>query len=238
MLMSHTKSNGRFVILWLMPIYVFSIILAYILSENVYPEEVTISHFFNLYHTRTFRFNQTLFLFLVCGIGWIMFLHIVASFKKIRISFGNSLLAVLLIINIFCFVIGVNIKLLNTTKFWLFTEQISLLQVLSNLKAQGEIQLYAIMLFFTFLIPVFKIMIMGWEIFQSTAKGKRNRLLLVVSKFAMVDVFVVAIAVSTMKSQSGYIEITTKSGLTFFILSVILSLVISTCLPHTKNSNL
>ena len=140
-------------------------------------------------------------------------------------------------LNIFCFSIGVNITLLNTTKFWLFTEQISLLQVFSNLKAQGEIQLYAIMLFFTFLIPIFKIMIMGWEIFQSTAKGKRNRLLQVVSKFAMLDVFVVAIAVSTMKNQSGYIEISTNTGLTFFIVSVVLSLLISICLPHTNNSN-
>lgn len=227
--------NGRLGILWISPIYVLLIIFAYLLSLNIYPEEITNSHLFNLFHTTTLQFNKTLFLFLLCGMIWIVFLHFLATFRNVSISFGNSLLAFLLIINIFCFAIGVNINLLSTTKFWIFTEQMSLLEVLSNLKIQGEIQLYTIMMFFTFLIPVCKIIIMSWEIFLSKSEGKSYGILQVVSKFAMLDVFVVGIAVSSMKSQSGYIEITTKSGLTFFILSVILSLLISTCLPYTKN---
>ena len=126
--------------------------------------------------------------------------------------------------------------MLNTTKLWIIKEHLSLTQVLSNLKVKGEIQLYYIMLIFTFIIPVLKMIAMAYDIFLSKADGRKNLVLSLLSKWAMLDVMIVGVIVSTMKSGSGFAEMTTGTGLTFFISSILLSLVISSCLPYTKNS--
>ena len=92
------------------------------------------------------------------------------------------------------------------------------------------------MLAFTFIIPIFKMIAMLYEIFLSKANRKKNSFLSLISKWAMLDVMIVGVIVSTMKSGSGYAEIKTGSGLIYFITSVLLSLLISSFLPFTKNN--
>jgi uncharacterized paraquat-inducible protein A len=77
---------------------------------------------------------------------------------------------------------------------------------------------------------------MAYDIFYQKSDGSKNLVLSLLSKWAMLDVLIVGVIVSTMKSGSGFAEMTTGTGLTFFISSILLSLVISTCLPYTKNS--
>lgn len=186
-------------------------------------------------HFQNETFNRTLFIHLLTGIIFIASTHLLSRLMNVSISKGNIISAILLVLTIYCFVIGINISLLHTTKFWIIKEHLSLVQVLQNLKMKGEMQIYFIMLLFTFIVPALKMMAMTYDIFISKADGSKNFLFSLLSKWAMLDMLVIGIFVSTMKSGSGFAEMTTGYGLTFFIASVILSLAISTSLPYTKN---
>jgi paraquat-inducible protein A len=159
------------------------------------------------------------------GIFFIASTHLLSMLMNVRISKGNILLAVLLTLNIQCFAIGITIPMLHSSRFWVIKEDMSLLQVLYSLKQKGEIELYYIMLLFTFIIPILKMIVLAYDVFISKSDGRKSFILSLLSKWAMAaDVFVVGIIVSTMKSGSGFVEMTTGAGLTFFIASIILLL--------------
>jgi uncharacterized paraquat-inducible protein A len=80
-----------------------------------------------------------------------------------------------------------------------------------------------------------KMIAMSYDIFISKSFGRKNILLSFLSKWAMLDVLVVGVIVSTIKSGGGFAEMKTGTGLTYFIASILTSLVISACLPYTKN---
>jgi hypothetical protein len=102
--------------------------------------------FFGYAFSKTESFNQTQFIYLLSGILLVSIMYLISRFMNVSISKGNTLLAILLVLNIYCFAIGINIPLLQTTKFWIIKEHLSLLQILQNLKLEGEIELYWIII--------------------------------------------------------------------------------------------
>lgn len=231
-----TLRPAKISFVWFMPLYCLALTGAYILASTVFPVTIGKNKIFGFALSQEQAFNQPLFMHLSAGIFFIVLAQLLTRLISVKISIGNAILAFLFTVNIFCFVIGINIPLLHTTKLWIIKEHLSLTQVLTNLKLKGEMQLYYIMLIFTFFIPILKMMAMSYDIFLSKSDGRKNLVLSLLSKWAMLDVMIVGVIVSTMKSGSGFAEMTTGTGLTFFILSILLSLVISTCLPYTKNS--
>lgn len=222
--------------IWFLPFYCLMIAMAYILTSSTFPAVIEIDKIFSFALSKEQIFNRTLFIHLMSGVLFIALTHLAGRLMNVSISKGNSLLAILLMLNIYCFAIGINIPLLHTTKFWIIKEHLSLVQVLESLKMKGEMQIYYIMLLFTFVVPVLKMMAMAYDIFISKADGRKNFLFSLLSKWAMLDVLVVGIIVSTMKSGGGFAEMTTARGLTFFISSILLSLAISISLKYTKNN--
>jgi paraquat-inducible protein A len=217
-------------------IFILMVIEACMLSASIFPTIKGSEFFFGYTFSKTESFNQTLFIYLLSGILLLSIMYLISRFMNVSISKGNILLAILLVLNIYCFAIGINTPLLQTTKFWIIKEHLSLLQILQNLKREDEIKLYWVMLCFTFLVPALKMIVMSCDIFMSRAKGKKNFIVSLLSKWAMLDVLVIGILVASMKSNSGIVEMATGAGLTFFVASIILSLIISTCLPYTKNN--
>ena len=234
---SHAPTQiGKTDFIWFVPIYCFMIAGAYFLSGSIFPAVIESDKIFGYALSKEEVFNRTLFIHLLAGIMFIASAHLLSRLMNVSVSKGNILLAILLALTTYSFAIGINIPLLHTTKFWIIKEHLSLVQVLQNLKLKGEMQIYYVMLLFTFFVPVLKMMAMAYDIFISKADGRKNFLFSLLSKWAMLDVLVIGIIVSSMKSGSGFAEIKTGYGLTFFITSVILSLVISTSLPYTKNN--
>lgn len=223
-------------LVWFIPLYLLALSGSYILAISVFPVAVDKYKIFGFTLSQEQTFNQQLFLHLSIGVSLIALAQLITSLLSVKLSVGNAILSFLLTVNIFCFVIGINTPMLTTTQFWIFTEHLSLLQVLMNLKLKGEVQLYYIMLIFTFIIPVLKMIAMAYEIFISKANGKNNLVLSLLSKWAMLDILIVGVIVSTMKSGSSFAELKTGTGLSFFISSILLSLIISSILPYTKNS--
>lgn len=221
--------------LWFLSLYCLALAGAYILASETFPITIGKDKIFGIALTEEQSFNRPLFIHLSVGVFFIAFAHLLTRLLNVRISTGNSILAILLILNIFCFVLGINIPLLHTTKLWVIKEHLSLTQVLTNLKLKGEMQIFYIMLVFTFVIPILKMIAMANSIFISKSDGRKNLLLSLLSKWAMLDVMVVGIIISTMKSGSGFAEMNTGYGLIFFVSSVLLSMIICAALPFTKN---
>lgn len=221
---------------WFVPMYCLLIAGAYVLSASVFPAVIETDKIFGYSLSKEAVFNRTIFIHLLIGVFFIASAHLLCRLMKVAVSKGNILLAVLLVLSIYCFVIGINIPLLHTTKFWIIKEDLSLFQVLENLRQKGELQIYYIMLLFTFVVPVLKMGAMAYDIFISKTDGRKNFLFSLLSKWAMLDVLILGIILSTMKSGSGFMEMKTGYGLTFFVASVLLSLIISISLPYTKNN--
>lgn len=230
--MKSAKSNNN-VLLWIYLSLVFLIVLiAFVISMFIFPTaefNLSISKF----SISNDSFNGLLFIqFLTVSI--ILNLIIIPSFKSGTLNTTTLFIIILLYINSFCFIIGVNVPLLVSTKFWFFSEKLSLIQVLTNLYDEMEYGLFYIMFVFTFLIPVLKLLILTYEVSHTNSMKEKNVILLILSKWAMLDVFIIGIIVSSFKGGGGFVEIKTANGLIFFIFSVLLTLLISTILYQIK----
>jgi paraquat-inducible protein A len=214
---------------------VFLFAAGYLLSSTCFPSSVYSNNFLGVGMNRYTTFNITLFYYLMVGFIVLTLLHMVGICFKTQISNGNKILAVLLILSTTSFIIGINLPVLRTQKLWVFNEKLSLLEVLANLKLKGEFQLYFIMLIFTFIIPSFKLVCLGYQIFVCKNNTKGMQVLSFLNKWAMLDVVIISILVATINHGGGFVEMHTDTGLSFFIASVLLSMIISVALRYTRN---
>lgn len=221
----------------IMSLICFALVSAYFLALTVFPLSIDKSIVLGFSLSQEQSFNYPLFMHLSISIVFVVLSYMLSKILGVRLSRGNSFLAFLFMVNLTCFSIGINSPLLLTTKLWLFKDHLTLIQVLENLKLNREMLLYYIMLIFTFTIPILKMIAMAYDIFISNSQGQKNVLLSILSKWAMLDVLIIGVMVGTMKSGSGFAEMKTGTGLNYFIASILLSLIISSCLPFTKNYN-
>jgi paraquat-inducible protein A len=118
----------------------------------------------------------------------------------------------------------------SVTKLWLFENQISVFQGLVILWKSSELFLFLILFVFTVIFPFVKIsaMLVLWLYSPLEYQQARTLFQFVANlgKWSMLDVFVVAILVLTVKS-GGVASIQVQDGFFLFFLSVMLTQVAS-----------
>ena len=124
------------------------------------------------------------------------------------------------------FIAGIFLPFTSVTKLWLFENQVSVYQGLIVLWRAGELFLFLILFVFTVCFPFVKInaMLTLW-LFPGLDGKNAQRLYHFVSnlgKWSMLDVFVMAILVLTVKS-SGVANIQVGTGFFLFFISVMLT---------------
>lgn len=128
------------------------------------------------------------------------------------------------------FVAGVSAPFFQVQKFWVFGDAVSVLSGLRELARASEWFLFAIIFLFTLVFPTVKLAALGtiwWKRGRDDAGA--DRLLRWVShlgKWSMLDVFVVAILVVTIKASS-LANITVDIGIYLFTASVVLTQIIA-----------
>ena len=126
----------------------------------------------------------------------------------------------------FFFVTGIFLPFTSVTKLWLFEDQVSVYQGLLVLWEAGETFLFLILFVFTVCFPFVKIGALSavWLSPNLTHRQAQNcfKFASNLGKWSMLDVFVVAILVLTVKS-GGIASIEVKGGFFFFFLSVMLT---------------
>lgn len=138
---------------------------------------------------------------------------------------GGAIVA-MLIVSLAFFAAGIFRPFTSVTKLWLFENQISVYAGLGTLWRAGELFLFLILFVFTVIFPFVKInaMLILW-LKPQLAHAQAQQLFKFVShlgKWSMLDVFVVAILVLTVKS-GGLASIKVADGFFLFCASVMLT---------------
>jgi paraquat-inducible protein A len=124
------------------------------------------------------------------------------------------------------FIAGIFLPFTAVTKLWLFENQISVYRGLIVLWKAGELFLFLILFVFTILFPFVKInSLLGLWLWPRLEQEQARRMYHFVSnlgKWSMLDVFVMAILVLTVKS-SGVANIQVGAGFFLFFVSVMLT---------------
>lgn len=122
------------------------------------------------------------------------------------------------------FATGVFFPFFTVTKFWVFRDAVSVVGGIATLFREGEYFLFAILTLFTLVFPCVKLGLLTvvWlEREHDLARVRRlHRLVEDWGRWSMLDVFVVAILIVTMKA-AGLAEIRIGVGLYLFTFSVV-----------------
>ena len=145
----------------------------------------------------------------------------------VRTHFGSGIAIVLMLVSALAFFIaGIFLPFTSVTKLWLFQDQISVYHGLIILWRAGELFLFLILFVFTLCFPLVKLtaMLVLWLYPRVGADHARTLFHFVsnLGKWSMLDVFVVAILVLTIKS-SGVANIRVSEGFFLFFVSVMLT---------------
>lgn len=125
---------------------------------------------------------------------------------------------------------GLQMPILTLEKFYFFSNTISLLSALQQLAREAEWGLFALVGSFSVVFPVIKIILLFliWNFDPSYGERHRRHLhwLSVYSKWSMLDVFVVALLVVSVKLGS-LAEARVEIGIYAFAASVVLTMLLS-----------
>ncbi len=132
----------------------------------------------------------------------------------------------MLIASMSCFVAGIFLPFTVVNKLWLFNNQISVYRGLIVLWSAGELFLFLILFVFTICFPFVKInALLALWLYPGLTPDQAKSFYKFVShlgKWSMLDVFVVAILVLTVKS-TGVASIKVSIGFFLFFFSVMLT---------------
>jgi paraquat-inducible protein A len=152
------------------------------------------------------------------------------------------LVNLLLILALGLLIAGLRLPLLTLEKFWFFSNTVSLYSALRQLWAEGEWGLFWLIGVFSVLFPILKLLMLGlvWNLeAQDSARHRRHlRWLAEYSKWSMLDVFVVALLVVSLK-LGALAQAHVREGLYVFAASVVLTMLVSHWIGrHTGGTDL
>lgn len=118
--------------------------------------------------------------------------------------------------------------LFTLEKFYFFSNTVSLISALQSLLEKGHLLLFLIIFVFSLLFPLFKLLVMLyiWNSHAGEIVQKLLRLIHQFGKWSMLDVFIVALMVVSIKFDK-VADIQVQYGLYLFLSSVLLSMLIS-----------
>lgn len=144
----------------------------------------------------------------------------------------RSLRPFLLLIASVSFGLGISLPLMRFEKLYFFSETPSLIDIIADLWAGGELLLAAVVSAFSVLFPLAKL----YAAFQSTISNDgASRWATALGKWSMVDVLLVAIVVFAAKT-SGLANAFTQPGVWFFALSAIAVAISTIGVNEPKNA--
>ncbi len=143
---------------------------------------------------------------------------------------SNAAVPALLVVAAALFLSGVFFPFFHVSKFWIFHEAISVVGGIITLFQEGEYFLFAVLTLFTLVFPAAKLGLLAliWlERDKDLSRMQRlHHRVAVLGKWSMLDVFVVAILIVTMKA-AGLAKLEIGLGLYLFTFSVVATQVAS-----------
>ncbi|HEX5219840.1 MAG TPA: paraquat-inducible protein A [Verrucomicrobiae bacterium] len=139
-------------------------------------------------------------------------------------------IVLMLLLSLVLFLAGLFRPFTRITKLWLFDNDVSVYQGLITLFQEQEIFLFGILLIFTVIFPFVKLtaLLTLWlaPALKAQTMARVHSFVANLSKWSMLDVFVVAVLVVLIRS-GGIARIKAQDGLLLFCASVVLTQVAS-----------
>jgi len=131
----------------------------------------------------------------------------------------------LVIFGVVIFVSSIFSPLLSIRDLYVFTSTISIYSALLTLLREGEWLLFVIILVFTIVLPSIKYTLLVISGVKPDLISKHSfKILETISKWAMLDVFIVAVIVASVKLKL-FASAETHYGLYLFVTAVLLSII-------------
>lgn len=148
----------------------------------------------------------------------------------VRHPVRGALVNALLLLALMLLFYGLQAPILTLEKFYLFSHTISLLSALQTLAREAEWGLFALVATFSVVFPILKtlLLLLIWNFDVSNGEAHRRRLawLATYGKWSMLDVFVVALLVVSVK-LGALAQARVELGIYAFAASVILTMLLS-----------
>lgn len=144
---------------------------------------------------------------------------------------------ILIIISLILLAIGIFAPLMTLKQFFIFENQLSLYSGLIELITQRELLLFIIIFSFSIIFPIVKILFL-FLVINTGTKGKPHRKKLMnwlahIGKWSMLDVFVVALLLVSIK-LNVIADIQIHYGIYAFGSSVLLTMILTHWLNHVS----
>ena len=128
----------------------------------------------------------------------------------------------------FClYIISLYTPIMSVQEFYIFEEEITIISTLSILQSSNEWLLYIVILVFTVILPLAKYaLLFTYAVNKIHLAKKKNTIIFLegISKWAMLDVFIVALFVVSIKLKL-LASAETEAGLYLFVGSIIISII-------------
>ncbi len=122
------------------------------------------------------------------------------------------------------FITSIFSPLLSISQLYIFTNTITIYSALETLLVDDEWLLFWIILIFAIVLPTVKYIILISNVIKSSVPSSNSyKVLEAISKWAMLDVFVVAVIVASVKLKL-FAQAETHYGLYLFVIAVLLSM--------------
>ncbi len=135
-----------------------------------------------------------------------------------------------LVIGFCLLLLGIFWPLLTVEKLWVFRNTVSLASGLAQLRKEGEWGLFAIIALFSILLPVLKFALLAYMTnradIDATAAHRSLHWLVVVGKWSMLDVFVVALMIVSIK-LGGLAQARVHEGVYAFAAAVLVTMALT-----------
>lgn len=161
------------------------------------------------------------------------------NLNKIKsIKLKETHLLILLLLTVTMFIIGLFMPMMTISKLVLFKNKVSVVSGAYELLKSGQIILFVIITAFSIILPMFKIyclfiLLSPWQ--QTSRQTKRIiQLMHEYGRWAMLDVFVVAVLIVTVKLRA-IANVQVHAGLYLFAASVLLIMVITNLAVKLKS---
>ena len=133
----------------------------------------------------------------------------------------------LVVIGFSLYVYSLFVPILLIKEFYIFSNEITIISSLALLRESKEWLLYAIIFVFTILLPVSKYLLLLVYNFGDDENDKSRKIRFIlenISKWAMLDVFIVAVLVASVKLKL-FTSAETQNGLYYFVGSILISII-------------
>jgi len=231
--------NRFYIRRWIVPAtwILVSILASFILGKYIYPEEEIEEKFFGLREVYHYSFNYRLFYWsasislsiLLVGLTLRMIkpVRIFSNWLANRIFASPWFILTLTLASGGFYVLGLTRQLFVSEQFFFIEKEITLLNSIRLLFENDENFLGTIIFIFTIVFPIFKyiLLLLSLLIKEKAQISRLKGWMLMISKWSMLDVYIVALLLLNMKFDSRIVNMELKEGVIWFSLSIILIMV-------------